>query len=442
MPDLANTDKPLRIGLAGLGTVGGGLVELLEKNATLIRRRTGRNIELVCVLVRNLNKPRSVELPDGCLVTANPAELVDNPDIDVVVELMGGIDAARSLIEGALRNGKHVVTANKALLAEEGIDLLKLAKEKNRILRYEAAVAGAVPIIEALRVPLAGQRLLSVQGILNGTSNYILSEMSTSGLDFDTALKQAQELGYAEADPTLDIDGQDAAHKLTLLIRLAFGVNYPYTVLPVQGIRGMDARDIAMAREFGYRIKLLAEVKRVNLDEGDDGPIRLAAGVYPVLVHHTYLLARVGGVYNAVRVESESAGSLFFHGRGAGSLPTASVVLGDLLAVARDARPNNTGFADENIPSASIVPPDECLAKYYVRVMVPDTPGVLRDLAGCMAREGISMEQVIQRSNDGGHIVPLVFMTHEASSLAMKTALQHAMDTGLLHKPAVCYRVL
>lgn len=445
---MANSfDTPLRVGLAGLGTVGGGLAELLQKNAALVRRRTGRSIELKCVLVRDVNKPRSVELPEGCRITANPADLTDDPDIDVLVELMGGIDAPLALVSRALQNGKHVVTANKALLAVEGAELMRLAREKNLILRYEASVAGAVPIIEALRGPLAGNRISSVLGILNGTSNYILSEMTTKGVDFDQALKKAQELGYAEANPTLDIDGQDAAHKLTLLIRLAFGVDYPFTVLPVQGIRGMAPQDIAMARVFGYRVKLVAQVNRVNMDEPDDGPIRLEAGVFPALVPQTYLLARVGGVYNAVRVESESSGSLFFHGRGAGALPTASVVLGDLMAVARGELPNNTGFAGGDIPRASIVPPSESVSKYYVRTMVPDAPGVLRDLAGCMAAEGISIAQVIQTRDMedvefGEEVVPLVFMTHEASARAMRQALQHALDKGLLHSPAVYYRVL
>ena len=416
---MANSfDTPLRVGLAGLGTVGGGLAELLQKNAALVRRRTGRGIELKRVLVRDVNKPRSVELPEGCRITANPADLTDDPDIDVLVELMGGIDAPLALVSRALKNGKHVVTANKALLAVEGGELMRLAREKNLILRYEASVAGAVPIIEALRGPLAGNRISSVLGILN-----------------------------AEANPTLDIDGQDAAHKLTLLIRLAFGVDYPFTVLPVQGIRGMAPQDIAMARMFGYRVKLVAQVNRVNMDEPDDGPIRLEAGVFPALVPQTYLLARVGGVYNAVRVESESSGSLFFHGRGAGALPTASVVLGDLMAVARGELPNNTGFAGGDIPRASIVPPSESVSKYYVRTMVPDAPGVLRDLAGCMAAEGISIAQVIQKRDMedvefGEEVVPLVFMTHEASARAMRQALQHALDKGLLHSPAVYYRVL
>lgn len=441
MSQAIETSKPLTVGLAGLGTVGGGLIHLLHENVSLIRRRTGRDIRVSKILVRNINKARTCEIPDGCDLTTNPADLTDNPDIDVVVELIGGIDAAHALIDRALDNSKDIVTANKALLAEDGIDLMRKAAQLGRTLRYEASVAGAVPIIEALRVPLAGSRLVSVLGILNGTSNYILSEMTTKGVDFDTALKQAQKLGYAEADPSLDIDGHDAAHKLTLLIRLAFGVNYPYSVMPVQGIRGLATRDIAMAREFGYRIKLVGQVRRLNMEEVDDSKVRLEAGVFPALVNERFLLARVGGVYNGVRVDTESSGPLFFHGRGAGALPTASVVLGDLLAVARGDTPNNTGYVGE-IPRAGIVPPEEWHSPYYVRVMVSDSPGVLRDLAACMAREGISIAQVIQKSIEGGSVVPLVFMTHEASAKSIGNALQHALDSGLLASPAVYYRVL
>ena len=235
---MADSNKPLVVGLAGFGTVGGGLARLLEENAGIIRQRTGRDIQVKKVLVRNAQKARTVPLPPGADLTTNPDELINDPEIDVLVELMGGIDAPRTIIDRALDAGKHIVTANKALLAEEGLALFQKAAGKGRILRYEASVAGAVPVVEALRTSLAGNRISSLMGILNGTSNYILSEMTSNGLDFDVALKQAQQLGYAEADPTLDIDGHDAAHKLTLLIRLAYGVNYPYTAMPVRGIRG------------------------------------------------------------------------------------------------------------------------------------------------------------------------------------------------------------
>ena len=438
-----NSEKPLVVGLAGFGTVGGGLVRLLDENADLIRRRCGRAIVLKKVLVRSATKARSAQLPAGTELTTDYRALTDDPEIDVLVELIGGIDNARTIIDRALDQGKHIVTANKALLAEEGLALFQKADRKKRILRYEASVAGAIPIVETLKESLTGNRIESLMGILNGTSNYILSEMTSNAMDFDVALKQAQQLGYAEADPTLDIDGHDAAHKLILLIRLAYGVHYPYTALSVRGIRGLSGMDIRLAREFGYRIKLIGQVREVPGAEGaeGDGNIRLEAGVFPALVYHKFLLARVGGVYNAVRVDANASGPLFFHGRGAGDLPTAGAVLGDLLAVARDERPNNTGFVTKELPKASIVPPEEWRSCYYVRVMVQDTPGVLRDLSGCMAAEGISMAQVIQKSDEGNG-VPLVFMTHETTARAMSDALQRTMDAGLLKEPAVYFRVL
>ena len=280
-------------------------------------------------------------------------------------------------------------------------------------------------------------------GILNGTSNYILSEMTSSGIEFGEALRQAQELGFAEADPTLDIDGHDAAHKLILLIRLAWGADYPYAALAVRGIRGMAALDIRFAREFGDRIKLIGQARLAPQDGAHGaGRLRLEAGVFPALVHHTYLLARVGGAYNALRVDANAAGPLFFHGRGAGSLPTAGAVLADLMAVAREERPNNTGFAEGELARAAIVPPEEWRSPYYVRVMVDDTPGVLRDISGCMAAEGISVAQMIQKADDGASGVPLVFMTHETTARAMSGALKRAADAGLLREPAVYYRVL
>ena len=442
-----NSDtRPLGVGLAGFGTVGSGLARLLVDNADIIRRRTGRDMAIRAVLVRDAHKAREVPLPAGAELTTDPARLVNDPEIDVLVELMGGIDAARGIIADALDHGKHVVTANKALLAEDGLALFRLARKKRRILRYEASVAGAIPVVQALKESLVGNRVESLMGILNGTSNYILSEMTANGLEFGEALHQAQELGFAEADPTLDIDGHDAAHKLILLIRLAWGADYPYAALAVRGIRGMAAVDIRFAREFGYRIKLIGQARLAGAADGAPAgtktPLRLEAGVFPALVHHTYLLARVGGAYNALRVDANAAGPLFFHGRGAGSLPTAGAVLADLMAVAREERPNNTGFADGELERAAIVPPEDWRSPYYVRVMVDDTPGVLRDISGCMAAEGISVAQMIQKAGDGASGVPLVFMTHETTARAMSGALKRAADAGLLREPAVYYRVL
>lgn len=425
--------KPFVVGLAGFGTVGSGVARALEESADMIRQRTGRDIVIKTVLVRDAAKTRAVPLPQGAELTTDAARLTDDPAIDVVVELMGGIEAPGALISRALDMGKHVVTANKALLAENGAGLFRKAAEKGLSLLYEASVAGGIPIVQTLKESLAGNRITSLVGILNGTSNYILSEMTTSGLDFATALGQAQEKGYAEADPTLDIDGHDAAHKLVLLIRLAYGAEYPYAEMPVQGIRHMDKLDIGFAREFGYRIKLLGQVREV------DG--KLEAGVFPTLVHHKFLLASVGGAYNAVRVEGNAVGSLFLHGRGAGDMPTASAVLGDLLTVARGAGPHNTGFVRQVPERADILPPAEARSRYYVRLMVCDSPGVLRDLAGVMAAQGISLAQVIQKPEEEGD-VPLVFMTHEAGAASMEKALEQAGAAGLLRAPAVYYRVM
>ncbi len=426
-------DNPLVIGIAGLGTVGCGLLKALRENADVVRQRVGRDIVVKKALVRDAKRARAVELPPGLTIVTDYAELADDSDIELVVELMGGIDAPLALIDRALDRGKHIVTANKALLAEKGAGLFTKAAEKGLALQYEASVAGGIPIVQTLRESLAGNRIRSLVGILNGTSNYILSEMTSSGLDFASALADAGAKGYAEADPSLDIDGHDAAHKLVLLIRLAWGVDYPFAEMPIRGIRNLDKLDIAFAREFGYRIKLLGMACE------EDGKIE--AGVFPMLVHHTFLLARVGGAFNAVRVEGNAVGSLFMHGRGAGDLPTASAVLGDVLTVARQARPNNTGFVAQNPGRASIFPPEEARSCYYMRAMVQENPGVLRDLAGALAQEGISIAQVIQKSEEPGG-VPLVLTTHEAEAKSIRAAARHMQDSGLLRAPAVYYRIL
>lgn len=422
----------LVIGIAGCGTVGGGLLQVLQENRQGIIDRTGREIVVKSVLVRDISRPRAY-VPEGTIVTDDPAMLTDDPEISVLVELMGGIERPHALITRALKQGKHVVTANKALLAENGLDLFALAQENGLSLAYEASVAGGIPIVQTLKDSLAGNQITSLMGILNGTGNYILSEMTSSGLDFETALQQAQELGFAEADPTLDIDGHDTAHKLVLLIRLAYGLEYPYTEMPLQGIRGINSMDIEFAREFGFRIKLLGQVREV---QG-----KLEAGVFPTLVKHTFLLARVGGAYNAIRIEGNAVGPLFLHGLGAGSLPTASSVLADLLTVARAVQPNNTGFIKQVPSKATILPADEAMSAYYVRVMVQDNPGVLRDIAGAMADHGISVAQAIQKSHHDG-CVPLVFMTHEASASAIRLAIEQIRDAGLLVDEPVCYRIL
>lgn len=425
--------RTLTIGLAGFGTVGGGLVQILEQNHKELLARSGCEFVVKTVVVRDLQRTRPVSLPSGAVLTADLMSVAEDPDIDVVVELMGGVEPARAFIRRALTNGKHVITANKALLAEAGSELLSLAAEKGVFLLYEASVAGGIPIVHTLKESLAGNKVEAIEGILNGTSNYILSEMTSSGKDFATALADAQRLGYAESDPTLDIDGHDSAHKLTVLIRLAWGLDYPYRLMPVEGIRYLSTMDIEFARDFGYRIKLLG-VARMT----ENG---LEAGVFPTLVRYKYLLARVGGPFNAVRIEANAMGSLFLHGQGAGALPTGSAVAGDLLAIARGTMPFNSGFVEQNPPTATILPPEQARSPYYVRFMVTDQPGVIRDITGAFADGNVSIAQVMQKEG-GEYGVPLVFMLHESRAKDMNTALKNMARMSFMNLPPVCFRVM
>lgn len=422
--------KDLVIGLAGLGTVGSGLVQLLKTNADEIKQRTGKKIILKYVAVRNINKKR--DLPKGTKLIDNPLLMVDDPEVQVIVELIGGTSLAGTLIKAALENGKSVVTANKALLAEHGEELFTLAEEKNLFLAYEASVAGAIPVVQTIKDSLAGNKIQNIFGILNGTSNYILSEMSAKGTQFDEALRSAQELGYAEADPTLDIDGFDAAHKLKLLVRLAWGVHYPYDKLSVQGIRNMSAMDIAFAKSLGYSIKLLGQAEYKNNE--------IEAGVSPVLIPEKAILSRVDGAFNAIHINGNAVGPLFLHGLGAGSLPTASAVLGDIMSIMKDIY-DSTGYVTKKLPLAPIADSDNSVAPWYLRLMVHDTVGVLRDVAGIFAKQAISIAQVIQKKQqeDG---VPLVLMTHETTVKAMKNALAEIEATNILNAKPVAFRVL
>lgn len=428
-----NGDKRLVLAVAGYGTVGTGLAKTLEENKDWIIERSGREVVIKSILVRDLNKPRNHPIPQGAVLTDDASALVNDPEVDVFVELMGGIEAPKALITEAIRAGKHVVTANKALLAEDGHDLFALAAEHQVHLKYEASVCGSIPILNTLSENLAGNKVSHLIGILNGTGNYILSEMTTNKLDFASALKQAQDLGFAEADPTLDVEGFDAAHKLCLLIRMAFGKEYPFKELPVIGVSGVDSMDIEFAREFGYRVKLLGQVREV------DGKIE--AGVFPTMVHHTYLIARVGGAYNAVRLEGNACGPIFLHGQGAGDLPTASAVLGDILSIARGACPNNTGFIQQIPEKANILPADEAESCYYFRVMVSDQTGVLRDIAGALAEQNISIAQAIQK-DQSNETVPVVFLTHSAKAKDVRAAMNSLKARGLVLEEPVHYRIL
>lgn len=434
----------LRLGLAGFGTVGSGLAKILLENSEIIRQRTGRTIAIKTVLVRDLGRRRAVDLGPSVRFTTSADELVNDPDIDVVVELMGGIDAARSLITRALESGKHVVTANKHLLALHGPELSALAAERGLGLFYEASVAGGIPIVQALRESLGANRIERLVGILNGTANYILSEMTSNHLDFSTALKQAQDLGYAEADPTYDIEGLDTAHKLVVLIRLAYGRDFPLSQVPVRGITQVTPLDIEFAREFGYRIKLLAQAREV------DG--RIEASVQPTLVKYTFLLARVGGNFNAVRVEGNAVGPIMLHGQGAGDLPTGSAVMADIMAICRGLavpgwRFDNTGFGASNsgyrpLPQAEILLASDSVAMYYFRFSVADRPGVMAAIAHAMADHGISIAQAQQKGDMSGSDVPIVFLTHNARAAAVAETIREIDAMSFTVRPTVQFPIL
>ncbi|WP_461209216.1 homoserine dehydrogenase [Desulfocurvus sp. DL9XJH121] len=425
--------EPLKIGLAGFGTVGGGLAEVLDSDRDMILKRTGRDIRLMKVAERNESRRAAIEAK-GAVMTTDWHDLINDPDVDVVVELIGGTTVAKDILASAMKAGKHVVTANKALLAEHGDELFPLAGEHKVHLGFEASVAGGIPVLATLRGGLAGNRIRGLIGILNGTANFILTQMSVHGLDFATALKMAQDKGFAEADPTLDIEGVDAAHKLTLLIQLALGRKYPFTALPVTGISVVTPMDIAFAREFGYAVKLIAQAREV------DG--RIEAGVYPALVPADNLLSSVQGSFNAIRFEGD-AGPVMLHGHGAGDLPTGSAVLADIMSIARGEAPNILGFTMTDLPEAEILDLDAAVSKHYVRFIVPDQPGVLRDIAGIMSDNEISLHQVIQKGRgEGDEGVPLVFLTHEATADAVHAAMKSAQDMGLTRGKTMHYRIL
>lgn len=433
----------VKLGLAGFGTVGSGLAKILVENGDWLEKRLSKKLEIKTVVVRDTTKQRSATLNSGTELTTDLTRLTEDPEIDIVVELMGGLEAAKDLIKRALRAGKHVVTANKHLLAEHGLELFALARDCGKGLYYEASCAGGIPIVQTLRESLAGDRVEEMLGIMNGTANYILSEMTTKCMDFETALEQAKDLGYAEADPTFDVEGFDTAHKLCVLIRIAYGVDYPLSDLPTQGISGVTPLDIKFAREFGYRIKLLAHVK--------DYEGKLEAGVHPALVPYTYLLARVGGNYNAVRVVGNAVGPVMLHGQGAGDTPTGSAVLADIMNIAKHMNrdgcdksyvPDNTGFGNTPLEKAVILPPEEAKSRYYFRFMVADKTGVMAAITRCMAEHDVSIAQAVQKGDEGTKGVPLVIITHSTKAAAAETVAREidAMDFSM--EPCVRFRIL
>jgi homoserine dehydrogenase len=412
--------KAVRLALLGCGTVGSGVVKLLRGNNALIGRRLGGPIELAGVADRSLRPDRKLGI-NARLITRDAAALVARNDIDIVVELFGGREPARSLILQALTSGKDVVTANKALLAEDGEELFRTAARTGRTIGFEASVGGGIPIIRTLRDALAGDRQRAVYGIVNGTCNAILTMMSENGQSFGDALKIAQRDGLAEADPTLDIEGHDAAHKLCLLVALAFGVMPRPAQVHTEGISRITPGDIAYARELGYAVKLLA------ISKDDNGAIEVR--VHPTMIPARHLLASVGGPFNAIYIHGDALGSSMYFGRGAGAMPTASAVMADILELARNreqggAIANPLGFPITGIKRARVKPMDDVLCEYYLRFMARDRPGVLGAIASVLGRNGISIASVIQQGRaEEETTVPVVMRTHEARERNLKRAL-------------------
>ncbi len=434
--------KPIQVGLLGFGTVGLGTYQVLLRNQSEIRRRAGRGIEVAMVCRRNTALARA-EVASGVQVVADGREIIADPAIDIVVELIGGVDTARRLVLEAIAAGKHVVTANKALLAVHGTEIFAAARERGVMVAFEAAVAGGVPIIKALREGLSANRIEWLAGIINGTTNFILSEMRSKGLDFETVLAEAQRLGYAESDPTFDIEGVDAAHKATLMSAIAFGVPVQFDRCHVEGITALQAADIRYAEQLGYRIKLLGITRR--RDDVAGGGIELR--VHPTLVPSTRLIANVEGAMNAVLVHGDAVGPTLYYGKGAGAEPTASAVVADLVDVTRlhTADPENRvphlAFQPGELQDTPILPMEQVVTAYYLRLQVADQTGVLARITGILAEAQISIDAVLQReSAQGERHTDLVILTHDTVEGRMNTALAQMQALPTVLAPIVRIR--
>ena len=426
---MASTDKfgPVRVGLLGIGTVGGGTFEVLARNAHEIRRRAGRSIEVAAVADLDVARARAL-VSERARVVADAAQVVADPGIDVVVELIGGTKVARALVLAAIDAGKHVVTANKALLAVHGTEIFARARERGVIVAFEAAVAGGIPIIKALREGLTANRIEWIAGIINGTTNFILSEMRDKGLPFETVLKQAQELGYAEADPTFDIEGIDAAHKATILSAIAFGIPVQFDRCHVEGITGLQAEDIRYAEQLGYRIKLLGLTRR--------RPEGIELRVHPTLIPARRLIANVEGAMNAVWVKGDAVGHTMYYGKGAGAEPTASAVVADLVDVARmlaadpEHRVPHLAFQPDALADSPILPIADVESAYYLRLSVADEPGVLADITRILADAAISIDAVLQREPaEGERRTDIILLTHRT--------IEHRVDGAIVRMEAL-----
>ncbi len=431
--------NPIQVGLLGIGTVGSGTFSVLKRNQAEIRRRAGRGIEITMVADLDVARARALVGPDVQVVNDARA-VITNPDIDIVVELIGGYGIARQLVMEAIAAGKHVVTANKALLAVHGTEIFAAAHARGVMVAFEAAVAGGIPIIKALREGLTANSIQWIAGIINGTTNFILSEMRNKGLDFAVVLKEAQRLGYAEADPTFDIDGIDSAHKATIMSAIAFGIPVQFDRAYVEGIRGLSSQDIQYAEQLGYRIKLLGITKR-SIDSQSGVARGIELRVHPSLVPMKRLIANVEGAMNAVMVQGDAVGTTLYYGKGAGSEPTASAVIADLVVITRlhtaDAaqRVPHLAFHPDAMSDLPVLPMSEIITSYYLRLRVADEAGVLAKVTGILAEAGISIDAMLQREADevgapgGASDEPqvaqtdLVILTHDTREGTMDQAL-------------------
>jgi homoserine dehydrogenase len=426
--------KNIGIGLLGLGTVGSGVAEVLVTKADSLAEQAGLPLILRKVAERDVNKRRSAGLgPD--VLTSNPGEVLSHPDVDIVIELIGGEHPAKECIERAITNGKHVVTANKEVIAKYGYELFSLAGKHNIDLRYEASVGSGIPLISPFQQELAANKISAINAILNGTTNYILTRMAQEGLDFASTLKQAQELGYAEADPANDIEGRDTAYKLVILSNLAFRTKFVPQDVYCEGISNIAARDFLYAREFGYAIKLLAIAKR------DDDKVEMR--VHPVFIPRDSQLAKVDGVYNAIEVETDLAGKLVFYGEGAGSLRAASAIVADVLAIAR-----NIYHGVNNVPEVrlnqrvTVKPMSEVKTRYYLRLDAPDRPGVLAQISKVLGDNAISISSVIQRESDpAAQTAVIVIMTYPAEEQGIQKALKQLKQLPVVSEVSNFIRV-
>jgi len=430
--------KTINVGIIGFGTVGSGTAEVLLAQAATLSRKTNLNINLKTVA--DINVPSLPEQFHGCALTRNADDIFNDPDIDIVVELIGGIEPAKTFILKAIAAGKHVVSANKALFSTHGREIFEAASTKGVEVGFEASVGGGIPVIKALKEGLAANTILSIMGIMNGTANFILSQMTDHGLAFDTVLKDAQAKGYAEADPTYDVEGIDTAHKLVILMVMAYGINISLNDVSIEGISRIEPIDIEFAKQFGCRIKLLA----ISRNHGD----HIEARVHPTMVPEDHLLANINGAMNGINFTGDMVGNVLLYGQGAGKMPTGSAVAADIVDIARNVAFNCVGrvpslaYLPSEIKDCVITPMAQISGPYYFRISAVDKPGVLAAIAGILGKNGISIESVIQKKRQATGPVPIVIRTHEAQEMAVSAAIQEIDSLDIVTEPTVKIRIL